>query len=247
MVTVTLRFYEELNDRLAPALRRREFERACPPGATARQVIEAFGIGLDEIELILVDGESAAFDRVLREGDRIAVYPVFEAFDVTPLLCVREAPLRVTRFMTSGQLGALARLLRMAGFDTLCGAHLSSSAIAGIAARERRIVLARERALLARADVTRGFLLHSETAVLQLREIVERLDLKRSVRPFTRCIHCNAALRGIDDRSCVRQRVPASVYGRYAHFSICDVCGRVFWPGRHWNAIAACLADTELA
>jgi hypothetical protein len=114
MVTVTLRFYEELNDRLAPALRRREFERACPPGATARQTIEAFGIGLDEVELILINGESAAFDRVLREGDRIAVYPVFEAFDVTPLLCVRGAPLRVTRFITSAQLGALARLLRMA-------------------------------------------------------------------------------------------------------------------------------------
>lgn len=247
MVTVTLRFYEELNDRLAPALRRREFERACPPGATARQTIEAFGIGLDEVELILINGESAAFDRVLREGDRIAVYPIFEAFDVTPLLCVRGAPLRVTRFITSAQLGALARLLRMAGFDTLCDAHLSSSAIAGVAARERRIVLAREPALLARADITRGFLLHSETAALQLREIVERLDLKRSVRPFARCIHCNAALRGIDDRSCVRQRLPASVYGRYAHFSICDDCGRVYWAGRHWTAIAGLLVDAELA
>jgi hypothetical protein len=92
MVTATFRFYEELNDFLPPALRRREFELNCARAATVKHVMEAFGVPHTEVELILINGESAGFDRILREGDRFAVYPTFEAFDVTPLLRLRDPP-----------------------------------------------------------------------------------------------------------------------------------------------------------
>lgn len=36
------------------------------------------------------NGESVDVERALGDGDRVAVYPKFEAFDVTPLLGVRE-------------------------------------------------------------------------------------------------------------------------------------------------------------
>ena len=95
MVIATFRFYEELNDFLAPQRRRREFESACARAATTKHMIEAFGVPHTEVELVLVNGESVGFDQILRDGDRVAVYPKFEALDITPLLRVRSEPLRV--------------------------------------------------------------------------------------------------------------------------------------------------------
>src|SRR5689334_522014 len=74
--TVTFRFYEELNDFLAPDRRRRAFECRCAQGATTKHMIEALGVPHTEVELVLVNGESVGFDRVLADGDRVAVYPV---------------------------------------------------------------------------------------------------------------------------------------------------------------------------
>ena len=65
----------------------------------------------------------------------MAVYPAFEAFDITPLLRVRERPLRDTRFVADVHLGALAHLLRMMGFDTLYDNDYADDEIARIAAR----------------------------------------------------------------------------------------------------------------
>ncbi|MFA5083511.1 MAG: Mut7-C RNAse domain-containing protein, partial [Hydrogenophilaceae bacterium] len=119
MVTASFRFYEELNDFLTPERRYRSFTCTCARDASIKHQIEALGVPHTEVELILFNGESVGFERRLEEGDRIAVYPRFEAFDVTPLLKLRERPLRETRFVADAHLGGLARLLRMTGFDTL--------------------------------------------------------------------------------------------------------------------------------
>ena len=83
------RFYEELNDFLAPPRRRVEFEAACADKATVKHAIEALGVPHTEVELVLVNGESVGFDHVVRDGDRVSVYPRFETFDIAPLLRVR--------------------------------------------------------------------------------------------------------------------------------------------------------------
>ena len=82
-------------------------------------MIEALGVPHTEVELILVNGVSVDFDYRLRHGDRVAVYPRFERFDISPLLRVRTEPLRQVRFIADANLGGLAHLLRMTGFDTL--------------------------------------------------------------------------------------------------------------------------------
>jgi sulfur carrier protein ThiS len=73
MVTVTFRFYEELNDFLPPERRKVEFDVRLPRAATVKHVVEALGVPHTEVEVILVNGESVGFDRALREGDRVAV------------------------------------------------------------------------------------------------------------------------------------------------------------------------------
>jgi len=240
MVTATFRFYEELNDFLPPALRQGEFERACALGATVKHMIEALGVPHTEVELILINGESSGFDQILREGDRVAVYPTFEAFDVTPLLRLRDQPLRVTRFVADVHLGGLAHLLRATGFNTLFDTGLNDTAIAAIASRDHRIVLTRDCELLKRREITHGCFVRARKASLQLREVFERLDLARSARPFTLCVRCNAPLRRVE-KLLVRQRVPEPVFDRYERFSSCEVCGRIFWEGRHQQRMLAVL------
>ena len=185
MVNASFRFYEELNDFLAPDRRKQEFTVPCARQATTKHMIEALGVPHTEVELILVNGESVGFDRLLEDGDRVAVYPRFEAMDVTPLLRVRDRPLRETRFVADAHLGGLARMLRMLGFDTLYDHHFQDDDIVATAERDGRIVLTRDRELLKRRAVTHGCYVHALKSEQQLRESVERLDLARSARPFT--------------------------------------------------------------
>lgn len=234
MGTATFRFYEELNDFLAPDRRKQEFTVPCARAATTKHMIEALGVPHTEVELILVNGESVDFNRQLEDGDRVAVYPRFEAMDVTPLLRVREQPLREPRFVADAHLGGLAHMLRMLGLDTLYDNHFHDDAIVAIAERDGRIVLTRDRELLKRRAVTHGCYVHALKSEQQLREIVKRLDLARSARPFTLCLHCNAPLRAVDKAS-VLDRLPPKVRERYERFSTCDGCGRVYWEGSHWR------------
>lgn len=234
MVTATFRFYEELNDFLAPSQRRRDLSRPCARAATVKHMIEALGVPHTEVELILVNGESVPFDHIVHDGDRVAVYPQFESIDVTPLLRVREHPLRTIRFVADAHLGGLAHLLRMTGFDTLYDNHFEDSEIARIAADEHRIVLTRDRELLKRRGITHGCYVRAIKSSLQAREIFARLDLARSARPFSLCLDCNVPLHRIDRTDAVG-RVPEGVYERHQHFVSCPACRRVFWEGSHWK------------
>ena len=222
MVTATFRFYEELNDFLAPERRKQEFSAPCARAATVKHMIEALGVPHTEVELILAD------------GDRISVYPKFEALDVTPLLRLRERPLRETRFVADSHLGGLAHLLRMAGFDTLYRNDFGDQEIVDLSVAEARIVLTRDRELLKLRELTHGCYVHALKPSLQFKEILRRLDLFGSLRPFTLCLECNRPLRDID-KAAVLDRLPPSVRERYARFTTCDACGRIYWEGSHWQ------------
>jgi uncharacterized protein len=236
MVTATFCFHEELNDFLPSERRGREFPIPCARNATTKHMIEALGVPHTEVELILVNGQSVGFDRLLRDGDRVTVYPCFESLGITPLLRVRAGPLRVTRFVADAHLGGLARLLRMAGFDTLYRNDYRDREIADISADSGRIVLTRDRELLKLRDITHGCYVHALKPAQQFGEIVGRLDLARSLKPFTLCMDCNAPLRAIDKADII-DRLPPAIRANFERFTTCDCCGRIFWEGSHWQRL----------
>jgi uncharacterized protein with PIN domain len=234
MASATFRFYEELNEFLAPSQRRRDVERPFAASETVKHAIEALGVPHTEVELVLRNGESVGFEARLADRDRIAVYPKFETFDVTPLLRVRERPLRELRFIADAHLGALAKLLRLSGFDTLYENALHDGEIERIAAAEGRVVLTRDRELLKRRSITHGAYVHAQRPAQQWRELFERLDLARSARPFTLCLECNAPLRR-RRKADVLDALPEAVRARHDRIAGCDICGRLFWEGSHWR------------
>ena len=228
------RFYEELNDFLPRERRKRDFDYRCARAATIKNAIEALGVPHTEVELILVDGESVDFSYLVRDGDRISVYPKFEALDIRELLRVRDEPMRVMRFVADAHLGGLARLLRMLGFDTLYSNEFTDGQIRVTSRIETRVVLTRDRELLKCRTITHGCFVHSLRPQDQLREVVDRLQLTASARPFTLCLHCNLPLIFID-KEAVADRLPLRVAAVYRRYSWCEGCDRIYWEGSHWR------------
>lgn len=244
MVTATFRFYGGLNDFLAPARRQQAFDSPCARSATTKHMIEALGVPHTEVELLLVNGTPALFDRLLCDGDRVAVYPQFAAIDVESPARLRVPLPPVRRFVADAHLGGLARLLRMAGVDTLYDNNFNDDEIAAIAASDARIVLTRDRELLKRRGIVHGCYVHALRPAAQLVEVAGRLGLGNSAAPFTLCLHCNAPLRTVD-KSQVLDQLPATVRAHHHEFSTCDRCHRVYWKGSHWKRMSA-LLDASL-
>jgi uncharacterized protein len=228
------RFYAELNDHLPPERRYQSIEKGFLLPASVKDMIESLGVPHTEVDLILVNGESVDFSRHIRDGDRIAVYPVFEALDITPVLRLRPKPLRDPRFVLDVHLGRLAAYLRMLGFDTAYTNAASDPDLVRISVEEGRILLTRDRGLLKHSAVTHGYWLRETDSRRQASEVVNRFDLARSLRPFTRCMACNAPLRSVS-KSEVTGRVPPRAAEAYSDFQECPECRRVYWQGTHYQ------------
>jgi uncharacterized protein with PIN domain len=246
MVCATFRFYAELNEFLPRERRGREITTPCARMATTKHMIEALGVPHTEVELVLVNGESAGLDLLLEEGDRVAVYPRFTCFDVANLAPAPTVPPGRLRFVADAHLGGLARLLRMAGFDTIYDNSLRDDQVEALAVEEDRIVLTRDRELLKRRSIDYGCYVRALKAQTQLREVVERLGLAERARPFTRCLHDNTPLRDVA-KAAVLERLPPQVAATQDEFSTCDTCGRVYWKGSHWQRMSEVLRDVHLS
>jgi hypothetical protein len=67
------RFYAELNDHLPPGKQYRMVEKQFFVPASVKDMIEDIGVPHAEVDLILLNGESSDFTRLIRNGDRVAV------------------------------------------------------------------------------------------------------------------------------------------------------------------------------
>ncbi|MGO4476876.1 Mut7-C RNAse domain-containing protein [Massilia sp. 2TAF26] len=241
MVCATFRFYGELNDFLPRERKGREITTPCARMATTKHMIEALGVPHTEVELVLVNGDCAGLDLPLEEGDRVAVYPHFTRFDVSDLRPAPSLPPGRICFVADAHLGGLARLLRMAGFDTIYDNSLSGDQVEALAADQERVVLTRDRALLKRRGIDFGCYVRAQRPEAQLHDLFEHFGLAERARPFTRCLHDNAPLRSVAKAE-VLDRLPPQVAAVQDEFNTCDLCGRVYWKGSHWQRMSAVLA-----
>lgn len=230
------RFYEELNDFLPTEARRKAFPVAIDRARSVKDAIESVGVPHTEVDLILVDGASVGFGHVLRGGERVAVYPVFERLDIAPLTRLRPRPLREPRFVADTHLGKLARHLRLAGFDCLWENDFRDEEIVAFSVAQKRIVLTRDLGILKRSAIERGYFVRATESGAQLREVVLAFQLENCLRPFSRCRACNAELHEVSKES-VFERLPNEVRLRFDRFTECPQCLRVFWQGTHYERL----------
>lgn len=239
----SFRFYEELNDFLPPALRKHSFPHVYKGRPSIKDAIESLGVPHTEVDLILINGDSVGFEHPLDPGDRVSVYPVFEAFDIIGLNRLRPEPLRNTAFILDVHVGKLASYLRLLGFDAFYRNDYADEEIIRISIAEHRIILTRDLGILKNRRVTRGYWLRSQKPGEQLREVVRRLDLHRLIAPFTRCPVCNGVLEAAA-KARVLPKLPPKTRELYDEFSLCRECGKVYWKGAHYEKLVRLVQTT---
>lgn len=234
---VSVRAYAELNDFLGSESRGLTVRRPFRSHQTVKDVLEAMGIPHTEVDLILVNGNPAGFEHRPATGDRIAAYPMFEALDIGETARLRPVPLRDPRFVIDVNLGRLARLLRLLGFDVWWSSDADDRTLADISLTQQRILLTRDRGLLKRRAITHGLFVHSEQSEEQTLAVIRRLDLQRRLAPFTRCVRCNGPLAAVPKEE-VMDRLEPLTRRYYDEFSRCTDCGRIYWRGSHFARLS---------
>jgi len=233
MEQVIFRFYAELNDFLSPERRMTAFSHALLLPASVKDVIESLGVPHTEVDLILVNAVPVGFTCPVRDGDRISVYPGFTSLDVSSLMQLRPQ-LQDVCFAADTHLGRLATYLRMLGFDVLYETSRDDRELSRISAREKRILLTRDRGLLKRGEIIYGYFVRATEPRRQLLEVLRHFNLFRAVAPFQRCLRCNVLLQPISKES-IRDRLPPRTAECYHQFQICPGCDRLYWPGSHYE------------
>jgi hypothetical protein len=230
------RFYEELNDFLPAEREKRSFLHKYEGACSVKDAIEALGVPHVEVDLIIIGGESVDFSYRLSGGERVAVYPVFESLDISPLVHLRPKPLRRSLFILDVNLGALARRLRMLGFDCLYRNDYDDPEIADISVAEKRIILTRDSGLLKIGKVTHGYWVRSQIPEEQIEEVLRRFDLYSQISPFNRCISCNGSLEAVNKTE-ILDRLEPLTKKYYDEFYRCGDCGKIFWKGSHYESM----------
>lgn len=137
-------------------------------------------------------------------------------------------------------MGKLAKWLRMMGFDSLFFTGEYDSDMVKRALAEDRVILTRDTEIMERRVVRNGrlkaILIESEVPFTQMRQVLNILDVKGQIKPFTLCLECNEPLveKAPED---VESRVPPYVFKTQTQYMECPVCHRVYWRGTHWEAM----------
>jgi uncharacterized protein with PIN domain len=139
-------------------------------------------------------------------------------------------------------LGRLARWLRVLGYDAVYLADAQDAHLARIARAENRILLTRDQGLAQRRGL-QTVLVRSQEPEVQLRQVVAELGL-RTDNPVARCSVCNERLQPLT-RQAARDLVPQYVWQTHDRFRTCPACGRVYWPGTHWQAMDGILSRLD--
>ncbi|MBW1694858.1 MAG: Mut7-C ubiquitin/RNAse domain-containing protein [Deltaproteobacteria bacterium] len=193
----TFRFYEELNDFLPKHRRKTDFEAGFKGKRSIKDMIEALGVPHTEIDLVLVNGKSVDFNCILQDGDQVSVYPVFESLNITNVTLLRKIPLRRNKFIADINLGDLVKYMRVLGFDLYYDPLLATREIIEISKREHRIILTKSRKLLKFKDVTHGIFIRPGKTTEQIKRIIDSLNIKDNIKPFSRCLLCNTLLQSV--------------------------------------------------
>jgi uncharacterized protein with PIN domain len=212
---------------------------------SVKDFIEAQGVPHTEIHRLIINGDEVDFSAIVADHDRIEAFGPPVPVDLTLPTRLRPKPLTSLRFATDANVGRLAGLLRLAGFDTFYDRDLPDQELAALVDRERRLLLTRDLGLLKRKGVEFGRLIRAALPYQQLREIVELYGLAGSIRPLRRCLHCNEILQPVAKKEIIDRLEPLTKK-YYDDFKVCPGCNRIYWAGSHQEKILKNLEKLHL-
>ncbi len=141
------------------------------------------------------------------------------------------------KFIADDMLGKLAKWLRILGYDTIYYRTQNDSALIEIAQQQDRTLLTRD-TQLARNWLVPTLLIKDEIVDEQLKQVIQRFNLKIGEALFSRCPKCNTNLVKIEKEE-IKDKIPEYIYHTYDKFWTCPTCNRYYWAGTHWLNIKA--------
>lgn len=193
--------------------------------ATWGHLVQAAGVPLTEVGLLLVDGVPVS------PSDRPRSGAVLEVATVPRPQPVPQPP---ARFLLDVHLGALARRLRVLGVDAAYRNDAGDDDLVARAHGEARVLLTQDRGLLRRralwADGRWGAFVRGASPDDQLDDVLDRFA--PALAPSARCPRCNGLLTEVA-KADVADRLQPGTLRSYDDFRRCTGCGRVYWRGAH--------------
>jgi hypothetical protein len=234
MSTVHVRFFEELNQYLSIDQRKKWIDISTGEGTTLQNLLNTLKIPISEVELIIVNGHSQRLDYVLQSGDRLAVYPKFESFDIHEHVQFREHPLRNPKFLCDNHLGKLCKYLRMIGFDCLFEQLSGHPHLITQSNKENRIILSRDQKRNQYPAITHFILITSSHPSDQVKQVIRQLSLENFISPLSRCLRCNTPLVTVPKKQILHKLEPETARDFHEFFQ-CTQCQRIYWKGSHYE------------
>jgi hypothetical protein len=238
---VSLVFHGSLQSLLSKKFTRTQlFKHSLQRRASIKDVIESLGVPHTEIETLQANNTEVSFAYIVQDGDHIEIFPQVPPVDIVKTTLLRLYSLEEIRFVVDTNVGKLASLLRMAGFDTFYKNGLDDAELAHISQNEKRILLTRDRKLLNRKNIVYGHLVRECKPEMQLKEIISFYGLKDQLKPFSRCMACNGLLEPVRKETIIHRLKPLTKK-YYNTFQRCSQCDKLYWPGSHKDKMTTIL------
>lgn len=233
---VFIRLYAGLNFFLPKKFRQRLIQLKLNGNPSVKDVIESVGVPHTEIELVLINNCLTVLDQQVKENDRISVYPFFYQLEIANSeKSAIKMPDKI-KFILDVHLGKLNNMLRILGFDCYYRNNLDDDEIIDIAYNEERIILSRDLGIFKNNKVKYGYFPRSQDPKIQLKEILERYNLKTKIKPLSRCIKCNGDIQIIEKEKII-DGLEEKTKLFFNEFYICNNCKKTYWKGSHYDKI----------
>jgi len=141
------------------------------------------------------------------------------------------------KFICDDNLGKLAKFLRLLGYDTYFDPTIENARLIAIALKENRIVLTRDRRILAKIDPAKLMHIDCDDPEKQLAKVFHRFGLIIDDKAmFSRCLVCNELCRNAAADE-IADRVFPFILKTQSRFHQCPSCHRIYWQGTHHKAM----------
>lgn len=156
------------------------------------------------------------------------------------------------KFLADAMVARVGKWMRTIGIDVVIwdpsgpalktnGGRDPKAGLLGLAAREQRVVLTRDKKLADRRDAGACFVVSSDDPFQQFQEIKTHFALQlRKDEMMSRCAVCNAkSFKRVDAayaRAQTAFEVPARVLEIVDEFWVCTLCDKIFWEGPKFSS-----------
>lgn len=137
------------------------------------------------------------------------------------------------KFIADGNLGKIAKQLRMLGIDCLYNGGMSLPEALQLAVSDNRVFLTLKS--VPSAGKIQVIRLPGSDPISQVGYLFTQLDFSHQIKSFSRCLICNQVLQAASDDIIKEQsdHLPLSVKERKLQIYFCNQCKKSYWHGTH--------------